>query len=57
MNPEIKELQKRWIGMLRMKARDYEHSARRKGEVVVGPSLDEICNEIDAFFTGLNFKI
>jgi hypothetical protein len=47
------ELKNRWVELLRMKASDYEHSARKKGEVVCEPSIDDICNEIEAFFTGL----
>ena len=52
----MKELQQRWISLLRMKAKEYEHKARKNGEVVAGPSLDTICNEMNAFFTGLNNK-
>ena len=50
----MKELEKRWIGLLRMKASEYEHSARKAGEVVSAPSIDDICNEMQAFFVGLN---
>jgi len=52
---EIKneELKDRWINLLRMKA-SYEHEARKSGEVVCEPSIDDICNEIEAFFTGFN---
>lgn len=46
------ELKNRWINILRMKA-EYEHNARKTGEVVSSPSIDDICNEIEAFFTGL----
>ena len=48
----IKELADRWISLLRMKA-EYEHNARKNGEVVSSPSIDDICNEMGAFFTGL----
>jgi hypothetical protein len=51
---EKEELKNRWISILRQKASDYEHPARNKGEVVYEPSIDVICNEIEAFFTGLN---
>jgi len=47
------ELKERWVELLRMKAA-YEHEARGRGEVVSSPSIDDICNEIEAFFTGLN---
>lgn len=47
------ELKERWVSLLRMKA-EYEHQARKNGEVVSSPSIDDICNEIEAFFTGLN---
>jgi hypothetical protein len=46
------ELKNRWISLLRMKA-SYEHNARKDGEVVASPSIDDICNEIEAFFVGL----
>lgn len=48
------ELKNRWISILRMKASEYEHKARKNGEVVCEPSLDQICNEMEAFFTGLD---
>lgn len=51
-----KELQERWNRILRMKASEYEHKARKNGEVVSSPSIDDICNEINAFFTGLSNK-
>lgn len=46
-------LASRWISILRVKASEYEHPARRDGEVVTSPSIDDICNEINAFFIGL----
>lgn len=46
------ELKTRWIAILRQKA-EYEHNAREEGEVVCEPDIDDICNEIEAFFTGL----
>jgi hypothetical protein len=49
----MEELKNRWISILRQKA-SYEHEARKRGEVVCSPSIDEICNEIEAFFVGLN---
>ena len=42
----------RWVRLLRGKAA-YEHNARKNGEEVVSPSIDDICNEMEAFFTGL----
>jgi len=47
------ELRNRWVSLLRQKA-EYEHKARKNGETVTSPDLDDICNEIDAFFAGLN---
>jgi hypothetical protein len=49
-------LRDRWDRILRGKASDYEHKARKNGEVVCGPSLDDLANEMDAFFTGLLMK-
>jgi len=46
------ELKTRWIGILRQKA-NYEHNARKNGEIVSSPDIDDICNEIEAFFTCL----
>ena len=47
------EVLSRWEGILRYKASTYEHKARGKGEEVVSPSIDDICNEMRAFFEGL----
>lgn len=47
-----KKLAERWIAILRHKAR-YEHDARGRGEVVASPDLDDICNEMTAYFTGI----
>ena len=49
---KIKELVDRWIGLLRHKA-EYEHNARKNGEVVASPDIDDICNEMIAYFTGI----
>lgn len=46
-------LKNRWISTLRHKAK-YEHNARNNEEAVTSPDLDDICNEIEAFFTGLD---
>lgn len=46
------DLKNRWVELLRQKAHTYEHPARKRGEVVCGPDIDDICNEIEAFFTG-----
>lgn len=43
----------RWIGILRGKASNYEHKARRNGEIVSSPDIDDICNEMEAFIGGL----
>ncbi len=50
------ELKNRWDSLLRRKASEYEHQARKEGEVVTSPSIDDICNEMEAFFTGLTIK-
>lgn len=55
METKIRELHKRWNSILRMKA-GYEHDMRKKGEVVASPSIDDICNEMEAFFTGLEHE-
>jgi len=47
------ELIERWISLLRSKASQYEHIARKSEEIVSSPSLDDICNEMEAFFVGL----
>ena len=47
------ELANRWISILRMKASEYEHTARKKGETVCVSDIDDICNEIEAYFTGV----
>jgi hypothetical protein len=54
MNEEYKtkELASRWIGILRKKA-EYEHNARKNGEIVCEPDIDSICNEMIAYFTGI----
>ena len=46
------QLASRWISILREKA-TYEHIERKAGRPVSSPDLDDICNEINAFFTGL----
>lgn len=52
MDNKLDELKDRWVRLLRCKA-EYEHRARKNGEVVASPSIDDICNEIEAFFIGL----
>lgn len=42
----------RWISLLRQKA-EYEHVAREKGEIVSSPDIDDICNEMIAYTSGL----
>ena len=54
MENQNQELKNRWINLLRIKASDYEHKARKNGEQVTEPSIDDICNEMEAFFTGLD---
>ena len=46
------ELKDRWVSILRFKA-EYEHNDRKNGKTVTSPDIDTICNEIEAFFTGL----
>lgn len=48
------ELKRRWITILRGKASIYEHPARKNGETIVAPDLDDLANEVEAFFTGLS---
>ena len=52
---DTQELKERWVQLLRQKA-SYEHNMRERGEMVCSPSIDDICNEIEAFFTGLKNK-
>jgi hypothetical protein len=47
------ELKDRWIKILRAKASDYEHAARKLNLTVSNPDIDDICNEMEAFFAGL----
>lgn len=47
------KIKDRWVSILRSKASEYEHTARTDGKMVVAPSIDAICNEIEAFFAGL----
>ena len=35
----------RWNTILRVKAMEYEHEARKKGDTVTSPDIDDICNE------------
>ena len=46
------QLKNRWVQLLRQKA-EYEHNDRKNGKETVSPSIDDICNEIEAFFAGL----
>ena len=50
---QLEELKNRWVRIIRSKA-SYEHNERKAGNVVASPSIDDICNEIEAFFTALN---
>lgn len=49
---KTKELVDRWISLLRHKAQ-YEHEMRKNGETVASPDIDDICNEMIAYFTGV----
>ena len=53
---ELQELKARWIRILREKASEYEHTTRKNGEGVSSPDLDDLANEMEAFFTGLITK-
>ena len=53
-NESKNDLKSRWIFILRHKASEYEHPERKDGKEVTSPDLDDIANEIEAFFTGLN---
>jgi hypothetical protein len=55
MTHEKDALRHRWITILRQKAK-YEHDDRKAGKVVTSPDIDDICNEINAFFVGLEDK-
>ena len=43
----------RWIDLLRFKAHQYEHPAKKEGKKVISPDLDDICNEMEAFKNGI----
>mgnify|MGYP001178264237 CR=1 FL=1 len=49
---EKEEILSRWIEILRGKASEYEHKARKNGEIVSSPDIDDICNEMEAFMEG-----
>lgn len=49
----IESIKQRWVDILRQKA-SYEHEERKKGKVVASPSIDDICNEMEAFFSALS---
>lgn len=53
---EVYEQFERWQALIRGKAAQYEHEARKNGEAVTSPSLDSIANEMDAFLAGLSVK-
>lgn len=53
MKQKEEELKTRWVGIIRAKASEYEHSARKRNEIVTIPSLDSIASEIEAFFVGI----
>ena len=47
----------RWENIIRAKATEYEHTARKAGKQVTEPSLDSVANEMEAFKAGLTFII
>lgn len=53
---EINDLANRWINILRAKAHQYEHRERKDGKTVISPDIDDICNEMIAYFTAINNK-
>lgn len=50
-NNNMKSKFERWISIIRMKA-EYDHEARKLGNPVTYPDLDNICNEMEAFLDG-----
>lgn len=52
----MSEIFERWDCILRGKASKYEHKARKNGEEVSSPDLDDVCNEMRAFFEGLGIR-
>lgn len=50
----VEEMFSRWQLVLRQKASQYEHEARKRGEDMIYPSIDDICNEMNAFMAGRN---
>ena len=46
----------RWINIIRVKASEYEHTARKKGETITQPDLDSVCNEMKALKDGFLAK-
>jgi len=47
------QLKNKWIRILRSKAKEYEHNRGEGERDVLRPDIDEVCNEIEAFFAGL----
>jgi hypothetical protein len=54
-NKELEELKHRWTIILRHKAK-YDHDARKAGLEPSRPDLDDLCNEMEVFFTALNYN-
>lgn len=50
---DLYQIISRWESVLRLKAAEYEHEARKQGKEVTSPSLDSICNEMTAFVAGV----
>lgn len=53
LQSRVEDVFSRWISSLRYKAGEYEHKRRRAGEDVTYPSLDDICNEMEAYLAGV----
>ena len=54
-NKSTENIKNRWISILREKAK-YEHNDRIKGKIVTSPNINDVCNEIEAFFEGLSLN-
>jgi len=54
-NQELQELKERWTKTLRQKV-TYKHDERKNGITVFYPDIDDICDEMEASFTGLDIN-
>ena len=51
------KLAERWISIIRGNARMYEKKMRAGVQEIPRPDLDDICNEITAYFTVGTYKL